>query len=214
MSDANNALWRINKWYPELDPRVAKMAEAYHSELIKFNLKVNLISRNTEREADENHFADCLMGCQLIVNSGIEGPVFDIGSGNGLPGLILAIMAPKAEVHLVESDTRKGEFMKHVIHFLGLENAKVLNLRLESLKKAELNAATTRGFATITKTLLSCNASFLKGGRIFHFKGPSWSREVAEIPSQIISQWKPELLGEYSLPNTQVRRVVVCTTKI
>jgi 16S rRNA (guanine527-N7)-methyltransferase len=208
-----NALWRIPEWFPDLSPRVQELLRAYHTELLKFNLKLNLISRNTERDADEAHFADCLLALKCLKPADLGSRIFDVGSGNGLPGIILGILEPEREVELVESDSRKCEFLKHAVHALKLTNVKVQNVRLETLQTANMKVGISRGFASISKTCLACNKIFPIGGQFFHLKGNSWSSEIAEIPSQLISVWTPELVGEYSLPASQARRAVVRTTK-
>ena len=210
---SGNALWRLESWFPDLSEGVLKSLKTYHEELLKFNAKVNLISRSTEREADEVHFADCVMAGQLLLQRPLPGKIFDIGSGNGLPGLVMAIMDSKCEYFLVESDSRKAEFLKHIIHLLELKNANVMNVRFESLRTAGVQVALSRGFASISKTVLACNKVFNVGGQFFHLKGNNWSTEIAELPSQLISVWKPELVGEYVLPTSQARRAVVSTQK-
>lgn len=213
-SDSANALWRIPEWMPNLAPDLLTKLKLYQTELLKFNPRLNLISRTTEREADEIHFVDCLLAFEIMKNVTITSPIFDIGSGNGFPGLIFAIMDPARSYVTLESDMRKCEFIKHVAAVLDLKNVSIMNLRLENLKQGEIQTAISRGFASLSKTALVCNRIFESGSRFFHMKGSTWSTEVAEIPSQLIAQWKPELIGEYSLPNTQARRAVVCTTKI
>ncbi len=209
----DNALWRLPEWYPDTPSQVMELLKTYHSELLKFNLRLNLVARTTEREADEVHFADCLQACQLITKTGLQGTVHDVGSGNGLPGIILGILNPNVAIHLIESDNRKCEFLKHTINAMQMKNVKVMSVRLESLKNANLTIGVTRGFASLSKTMLACNKIFSKGGRFFHLKGAAWSREIAQIPSQIMSVWTPHLLGEYSLPTSQARRGVIVTTK-
>lgn len=211
--NADNALWRVPEWFPELPSVLLEQLRLFHSELLKFNVKLNLISRTTERDSDEVHFADSLYASDLILKTKAEGPIHDIGSGNGLPGLVLALCAPDRQIFLVESDSRKCEFIKHIIHVLKLQNVTVMNVRLETLKAEEIKVGISRGFASISKTVLLLNKSFTKGGKFFHLKGSNWSTEIAEIPSQLISVWAPELIGEYSMPVTQARRAVVCTTK-
>lgn len=211
VNESDNALWRIPEWFKTMDPKFAEVMKTYHRELMKFNGKLNLISRNTEREADETHFADSLLASELLLKMNLGKKVYDIGSGNGLPGLILAVCKPDVEFALVESDARKCEFLKHMIHVLGLKNCQVMNVRLETL--SGMDVAVSRGFANLSKALLASNRLFNKGGRFYHLKGNNWSREIADIPSQLIAHWKPELVGEYSLPVSQVRRAVVCTTK-
>jgi len=212
-SGGDNALWRIPQWFPDLDPDFSRQLHEYHSELLKFNVRLNLISRNTEREADEIHFADSILVTDILKTVDLVSPVYDLGSGNGLPGIILAIARPETQFFLVESDSRKCEFLKHIIHYLKLKNCQVMNVRLETLKSADMSTAVSRGFASISKTLLAVNKSFRSGGKFYHLKGSNWGTEIAEIPAQLIALWSPELLGEYSLPDSQARRAVICTTK-
>ena len=210
----NNALWRMPEWFPDTPSQVMEMLKGYHTELLKFNLRLNLVARTTEREADEVHFADCYQACKLITKAGLGSVVHDVGSGNGLPGIILGILNPNTAINLIESDNRKCEFLKHTANVLQLKNVKVMTVRLETLKAANIAVGVTRGFASLSKTMLLCNKIFGKGGRFFHLKSAAWSSEVADIPSQILSHWSPELLGEYSLPVSQARRGVIVTTKI
>lgn len=197
-----------------MDPGLADALKVYHSELIKFNGRLNLISKATEREADETHFADSLLAAELILKLDLGKQVHDIGSGNGLPGLILAMCRPDSEFFLVEADIRKAEFLKHMIHILKLKNCQIMNVRLETFKTAGVSCAVSRGFAPLSKALLMVNRVFQKGAKFYQMKGNNWSREVADIPSQLITFWQPELIGEYVLPVSQSRRAVVCTTKI
>lgn len=212
-STDGNALWRIPSWFPEMLPTTLELLKAYHVELLKFNIKLNLISRNTEREADEMHFADCILASELLLKEKLGARVFDIGSGNGFPGIVLGILDAKREFVLVESDQRKCEFLKHAIHRLQMKNMSVMNVRLENLQGTIVECAISRGFASISKTLLGCNRIFGKTGSFFHLKGNNWSSEVAELPSQIISVWTPRLVGEYTLPVSQARRAIVATQK-
>jgi 16S rRNA (guanine527-N7)-methyltransferase len=212
-STDNNALWRIPEWFPNLDKTVAERVKVYHSELLKFNLRLNLISRASERDADETHFADSLFASQMILKSDPGKRIYDIGSGNGLPGVILSILDPSLEILLVESDSRKCEFLKHITHVLQLKNTTVMNIRLETLKASVMHTAVSRGFANISKAVLAVNRCFTTGGKFYHLKGSTWSSEIAEIPSQLISVWSPELIGEYSLPTSQARRAVIVTVK-
>ena len=210
----DNALWRLDSWFPDLDPTTSALLRLYHSELLKFNGRLNLISRNTERDADEIHFADSILAAKLIHPGLVGKRVFDIGSGNGMPGVVVALLHSDCEVVLIESDGRKCEFLKHIAHVLALKNCSVMNVRLESLRNEQLETVLSRGFATISKSLLATNRFFAKGGRFYHMKGNHWSKEIAELPSQLISYWTPELVGEYSLPVSQARRSVILTHKI
>ncbi len=208
-----NALWRIPAWFPNLPSDVGLKLKAFHFELLKFNAKLNLISKGTERDADETHFADCILFAEILMKIPGAPTRYDIGSGNGFPGLVLAIMDPKQEYVLVDSDVRKGEFLKHCVSRLELKNVRVITSRFEELTTTGMEFAISRGVASISKNLLSFNKIFSRGGQFVHMKGSSWSKEIAELPSQLISIWTPSLLGEYTFPVSQARRAVVLTQK-
>lgn len=218
MSTDGNALWRIKTWFPDLDDSIANALKAYHAELLKYNLKLNLISRPTERDADEQHFADCISAVKVVLPKLEDAKeIFDLGSGNGLPGIVLGIFAksalPGLKVVLVDSDERKCEFLKHLAHSLELTNTQVLNSRIEDIK-TPMQFAINRGFASVSKTCLACKAITAVGGQVFHMKGSNWFREVGEMPSQLTAFWAPELVGDYSLPASQAKRAVLGTRKL
>lgn len=211
---AVQALWRIPKWFPALSPQVLAQMKVFHAELLHFNTKVNLIGRGTERDSDETHFADSIFGSQLILKHSANKVFYDIGSGNGLPGIPMAILDPHRKIILIESDARKAEFLKQIIFRMKLSNIEVRNTRFEQLPPNSIDAAVSRGFASISKAILTGNRTFHKDSAYYHMKTNTWSREIAEIPSQLCAVWSPELVGEYALPDTQARRAVVVTKKI
>ncbi len=85
--------------------------QAYHDLLIKWQKAINLVSPKTLEDIWERHFAD---SAQLAIHIPENIKVADLGSGAGFPGLVLAVMRPDLEIHLVESDSRKCEFLKNV----------------------------------------------------------------------------------------------------
>ncbi|MGB4107498.1 MAG: 16S rRNA (guanine(527)-N(7))-methyltransferase RsmG [Alphaproteobacteria bacterium] len=85
--------------------------QAYHDLLVKWQKAINLVSPKTLEDIWERHFAD---SAQLAAHIPENTKVADLGSGAGFPGLVLAVMRPDLEIHLVESDSRKCEFLKNV----------------------------------------------------------------------------------------------------
>lgn len=208
------ALWRVPQWFTHFSPQVLETLRLFHVELLHFNTKVNLIGRGTERDADETHIADALYASELILKKSSSKTFYDIGSGNGLPGIAMAIIDSSRKIKLIEKDARKSEFLKQIIFRLKVSNVEVLNTRLEEVAQGSIDSAVSRGFASISKALLLGNKAFHKDSEYFHLKTTTWSTEIAEIPSQLCAIWTPELVGEYSLPRTQARRAVVRTKKI
>lgn len=207
--------WRIKTWFPEIDEKTHESLYKYFSELQKFNKVVNLISPKTVLHADAVHFADSILASRAVskkVNKSVY--LYDIGSGNGFPGLIYAILNPDQKMALVDSDERKCEFMKHVADTLGLSGVVVQNKKVELLPSNTIEQAICRGFAPLPKALLTLRKAVKKGGIVYHMKAEEWAMEVSQIPTQLCSIWQPALEAEYKLPIGDIKMFVVKTTKL
>ena len=103
----------------------------YHSELEKWNRKVNLVSR---QQADwvRVHFLDSLVPLGMGLIKGDEVAV-DLGSGAGFPGVALKVASPGLSMDLAEASGKKCAWLNHLLRTLELENARVLNGRFEEL---------------------------------------------------------------------------------
>jgi 16S rRNA (guanine527-N7)-methyltransferase len=216
-SDSNNAVqgrfWRLASWFPKMSESSIERLRIYHVELMLFNGRINLVSPTTERHADQVHFADCIMGLEIVMGNEKAEEFFDIGSGNGFPGLVGAVLYPDRKFVLVEKDGRKAEFLKHMISRLQLENVTVIAGRLEDQPLGAIHAAVSRGFAPLDKALLQTHRHFATGGRFYHFKGESWVAEIAKLPPQIAGIWTTKKVGEYSTPANGPTLSIIGTTK-
>lgn len=211
-----SSTWRLAEWFSDLNPDQLGLFKKYFDEIKKYNKTINLVSPKTLSSADLTHFADCILASRSI-RKGMPSQVkevFDIGSGNGFPGMVFAVLFPEVKVNLVESDLRKSEFLKNLVITLGLKNVHVLNQNVETLKDRSVSVAISRGFAPLSKAILVTRKIFIKGGVYFHLKGEEWASEIASIPSQLCSFWLPGLVGEYRLPVGEVKFAVVKTDKI
>jgi 16S rRNA (guanine527-N7)-methyltransferase len=213
-ADSITVHWRIDQWYPDLNPEVRASLKKFQEELFKFNKTVNLIGVKTIPFSDAIHFGDSILASRIILNDTKADEIYDFGSGNGFPGLVLALMAPQKKVVLVDFDQRKAEFLKHVISELRIKNASVLVRPVESLPEGSVKCAVSRGLAAISKSILLARKSFVIGGAYYHMKSEEWATEIADIPTQLCSFWQPGLVGEYKLPVGEVRFAVVKTEKI
>ena len=108
--------WRLKSWFPNLEESVHSKMWEYFAELQKFNKVINLVSSKTMLHADAIHFADSIRASVIIrkkVNK--NNYLYDIGSGNGFPGMIYAILYSDQRIILLDTDQRKCEFLKHVV---------------------------------------------------------------------------------------------------
>lgn len=192
--------WRVPEWFDYLSDIQLEQLRMFHVELISFNGRINLISPRSERNADIMHFADCISASEALLASTNESEIYDIGSGNGLPGIILAILDSTRKIVLIDKDARKIEFLKHVASKLNLKNVVPIHTRVEDLPDASIKCAISRGFASIGKSLVCCRKAAAEGMEYYHMKSDSWVTEAADIPPQICSYWQPQLVKQYSLP--------------
>lgn len=213
-SDAITIHWRIDQWFPELSSDIRSNLKKYHEELLRFNKTVNLIGVKTIPMADAIHFADSILATRIIYQDLQHSEIHDFGSGNGFPGLVMALMYPDKRIHFLEMDVRKAEFIKHMISILGLKNCDVLVRSIEVFGEGEVKCAVSRGLSSLSKSILMARKAVPVGGTYYHLKGEEWATEIADIPTQLCSFWQPSLLGEYRLPIGEVRFAVVKTLKI
>lgn len=109
--------------------------EIYEALLRKWQGRINLISSKTLDHIWERHFEDSMALLPVLkrrISENSDSVLYDLGSGAGFPGLIIAMAMPDVEVHLVESDNRKCEFLRTVSRET-LTPVTLHNIRAESL---------------------------------------------------------------------------------
>jgi 16S rRNA (guanine527-N7)-methyltransferase len=204
----------VDQWFPDLSEETKASFKKYHTALLKFNKTLNLIGVKTIPMADAIHFADSILASRVIEKDLKFDEIYDFGSGNGFPGIIMAILMPGKKFHLVDPDARKAEFLKAIISELNLKNVDVLVRSLENLPDNSVQCAVSRGLAPISKAILMARKVVPVGGVYYHLKGEEWATEIADIPTQLCSFWQPGLLGDYKLPVGEIRFAVVKTEKV
>ena len=106
----------------------------YKNLLIKWNKVFNLISLKATEEIVTHHFLDC-----LAVVPYIEGKnILDVGSGAGMPGIIIGLCCPEKQITLVDSVGKKTAFLKQTCAELKLSNITVINKRVEDITTNKL----------------------------------------------------------------------------
>lgn len=162
------------------------------------------------REVDriwDRHIANCAVVEELIPEN---SAVFDIGSGAGLPGIVLAIVRPDIQIGLIEPLMRRSQFLEEVITDLGIANrVKVMRGRAQELKGQSAPVVTARAVAPLAKLLTWALPLTTKGGQILAMKGSSAATEIADA-AQILKGRKAEIVwcGQGLVePQTTVVRV-------
>jgi 16S rRNA (guanine527-N7)-methyltransferase len=133
--------------------------------------------RETER-LWERHLLNCAVVAELLPE---QGSLVDIGSGAGLPGVVLAMLRPSLEVTLLEPLLRRSVFLEECVAELGLANTTVLRARAEDKAAVRIRAdvATARAVAPLGR-LAGWAAPLLRpGGQLLAIKGQSAADELA-----------------------------------
>lgn len=121
--------------------------------LQKWSKVINLVAPSTLPEAKTRHFIDSTQIIPLIPAN--TKKLFDIGSGAGFPGMVIAIECPQIEVHLIESDTKKCSFLGTISRETDTPVI-IHNRRIESvdnLNGAEPDVITARALASLSELL-------------------------------------------------------------
>lgn len=132
--------------------------------------------RETERLWDR-HLLNCAVVAELLPERGV---LVDIGSGAGLPGVVLAMLRPSLDVILLEPLLRRSVFLEECVATLGLPNATVVRARAEDKAAAHIKAdiATARAVAPLDR-LVGWAARLLRpGGELLAIKGQSAEEEI------------------------------------
>ena len=119
-----------------------------------------------------------------VLNSAVVAPLFsgrvaDVGSGAGLPGLVLAIARPDVEWILIEPMERRVAWLNEQVSALGLQNVEVLRARAEDWKRGPVLDAVTARAVSALRTLVPITAPLVRdGGEIILLKGAGATAEI------------------------------------
>ncbi|MGB1034272.1 MAG: 16S rRNA (guanine(527)-N(7))-methyltransferase RsmG [Primorskyibacter sp.] len=174
----------------------------YAELLLKWSKKINLIANSTYQTVWDRHIQDSV---QLFhVKQDWTGHHVDLGSGGGLPGIIIAILAKARgcdlRTTLVESDRRKAVFLQTVIRELRL-SATVLCARIETAEPQQADILTARALSNLPQLLEYSEKHRKPDGVSIFPKGAAWQTEV----DRATLHWKFEMTAHQSATNAESR---------
>ena len=163
----------------------------YEKLLFKWNAKINLVSRSTLDNFWNRHVLDSAQFLSSVSEK--AGKWVDLGSGGGLPGLVVAILSDEIEpvnkLFLVEADVRKAVFLKTVCRELGLK-VEVYNNRIEELPPISANIVSARALAPLKTLCLYAKNHLEKDGVAVFAKGENWKAELVEAQKKWIFSYE------------------------
>ena len=190
----------------DLNEDQVAMLHRYLDLLEKWNAAYNLTAVRGRAAMEVEHILDSL----AIVPHITAGPVLDVGTGGGLPGMVLAIARPELEYLLVDSNGKKTRFLKQAVHELGLRNVDVQQARIEELALDTPPATVvSRAFASLPDMVQGCRAALEQGARLVAMKGVRPDDEIAALPADVAVTQVVSL----AVPGLDKERHLVCIVR-
>lgn len=152
----------------------------YRALVEKWNPKINLVSPSTLPDFESRHLHDSLQLADIAEPK--KGIWLDLGSGGGLPGLVVAIMTVDRplSVILVESDQRKAAFLRNAIRELSLRNVLVISDRIMSITAQNADYISARALASLPQLLEMVLMHMKPTGTAYLMKGRTWREELVQ----------------------------------
>lgn len=167
-----------------LDGGAADQLLAYLSLLQRWNKVYNLSALRHPAEMLTHHLLDCLAVLPSLRRHAQGRPlrILDVGSGGGLPGVVLAIMQPDWWVTCVDAVAKKSSFVRQVAGDLGLPNLRAVHARVEDMPAtAVFDLVVSRAFASLADFTGWSRDRLAPGGVWLAMKGRAPDEEVAAL---------------------------------
>jgi len=174
--------------------------QAYATLLETAGIERGLIGPKEGDRIWERHIANCIP-ITTIIKEGVR--LADIGSGAGLPGIVIALARPDLKVTLIEPLQRRVDFLNEVVNQLEIP-VEVVRGRAETVKK-QFEVVTARAVAPLEKLIQISWHMIPKGGSLLAIKGESAQEEIDKTK---LKKGATALLHQINLPNLPVARVV------
>ena len=167
----------------ELSSVQAKQLLDYIALIQKWNKVYNLTAVRSPDEMLTHHLLDSLAVIRPLLRQGGAGPfrLLDVGSGAGLPGVVVAICCPQIEIDCVDAVAKKAAFIQQVAASLQLPNLRGLHDRVENLR-ATYAVVASRAFASLADFVTLSEPVLAPGGVWLAQKGRDPAAEIANLP--------------------------------
>lgn len=188
----------------------------YLSLLMKWNRTYNLTAICQEADMVDLHLLDSLTVLPALRKSVVAGrrdaaPVrlADIGSGAGLPGLVIAMLEPGWRITSVEAVAKKAAFQRQACIELGLRNVDVIAGRVEAMPGGTFDMVVSRAFAELGKFIALAGHLPIAGGALFAMKGGLPAGELASLPPD----WMASSVQPLAVPGVNAERHLIVLEK-
>ncbi|KEZ22589.1 16S rRNA (guanine(527)-N(7))-methyltransferase RsmG [Ureaplasma diversum] len=213
-----NFVIELKKHFSFVDENMINLIEQYKNLVQEYNQQFNLTRLDDDSLIYEQFILDSLIPYKDLNWENQQLSLIDIGTGSGIPGILLKIVFPSLKVVLLEANSKKCSFLNIVINALNLSDIEVWNMRAEELSskmRESFDIATSRAVASLYK-ILEISSPFVKvGGYLVQPKGLNLESEqqIATNTINILGLEQVNLL-EYKLTNHTHKVVIYQKQKV
>ncbi|WP_249661311.1 16S rRNA (guanine(527)-N(7))-methyltransferase RsmG [Variovorax sp. PCZ-1] len=168
----------------------AQLLLAYRDMIAKWNKVYNLTSLRDPSQMLSHHIIDSLAAApplqKHLSQAGLANcRLIDVGSGGGLPGVVLATVIEGLDVTCVDTVGKKAAFVQQAANELGLKNLRGVHARVEDMQAAPFDVITSRAFASLLDFVQLTRMHLKKGGIWMALKGKLPDDEIAALPTDV-----------------------------
>lgn len=198
------------------DDALAQPLLAYMDLIGRWNKVYNLTAIRNPDDMLSQHLLDCLAVVgplsEVADARAADAPAFrvlDVGSGAGLPGVVLAICRPQWQVTCVDTVGKKASFIRQVGAELGLRNLTAVHQRVEAMTDAPHHLITSRAFASLVDFISLTRERLAPGGVWAAMKARSTEEERAAVPADL----RIDRVASVQVPGLDAERCIVWMSK-
>jgi 16S rRNA (guanine(527)-N(7))-methyltransferase RsmG len=193
----NNGRWD-GKGFSEAE---TDLLSKYYELVLKWNKRLHLTTLTPPREFFERHILESAFSESLILPS--VNQVWDLGSGLGVPGMVIAILRPDLDVRMVEVSRNKALFLEEVAVRLNLKNVKVIESRFEAIEDVpEKSCLTVRAIERMEKMIPEILRLGAKASQIMIFG----AKNIEEKARSLINDQRK--IGSLLIPGSNRRYLI------
>ena len=184
----------------------------YLDNLLKWNKTYNLTAIRHADQGLIQHIVDCLSVInplnQFIEKNQIGHPrILDVGSGGGLPGVVLAIICQNAKVTCIDTVEKKTSFIRQMSSVLKLDNLNAIHARIEKLEPLHADIVISRAFASLQDFAELAGKHVSERGKLIGMKGKNPAAEQSDLLKK--GDWTIEKIEPLHVPELHAERCLV-----
>lgn len=195
----------------QADAAAAAKLLDYLAQMQRWNRTYNLTAIRDPQQMLVQHLFDSLAAVgpfsEALGAPGTPAKIYDVGSGGGLPGVVLAVMRPEWSVTCIDAVEKKTAFVRQMSGALALPNLQARHARIETLEPAGCNIVTSRAFASLEDFALLAGRHVGNDGTLVAMKGKVPDDEIQALHAR--GEWQVDHIQPLQVPELQAERCLI-----